>query len=61
MLGITDDLKACFPNDYKKVKLVMDRGYYSADKINGLYKQHYKLKAGRFVHSHGCNATIRQA
>ena len=31
---------------YKKVKLVMDRGYYSADNINGLYKQHYKFLVG---------------
>ena len=28
---------------YDKVKLVMDRGFYSAENINGLYKEHYKF------------------
>lgn len=28
---------------YEKVKLVMDRGYYSADNINTLYKKHLKF------------------
>ena len=52
---------------YKKVKLVMDRGYYSADNINGLYKQHYKYsgrspeKAGGSVYSDGCYTVIRKA
>lgn len=31
---------------YRKVKLVMDRGYYSVENINGLYKQHYKFLVG---------------
>lgn len=31
---------------YRKIKLVMDRGYYSADNINGLYRQHYKFLVG---------------
>ncbi len=29
-----------------KVKLVMDRGFYSADNINALYKHHYKFLIG---------------
>ena len=51
---------------YKKVKLVMDRGYYSADNTNGLYKQHYKYsgrsleKAGESVYSDGCYTVIRK-
>lgn len=28
---------------YEKIKLVMDRGYYSADNINALYKEHLKF------------------
>ena len=28
---------------YKKVKLVMDRGFYSAENINNLYKNHFKF------------------
>lgn len=31
---------------YEKVKLVMDRGYYSADNINALYKEHLKFLCG---------------
>lgn len=31
---------------YEKVKLVMDRGYYSSDNINGLYKAHLKFILG---------------
>lgn len=31
---------------YSKVKLVMDRGYYSADNINALYKAHVKFLCG---------------
>ena len=31
---------------YGKIKLCMDRGFYSADNINGLYKEHYKFIAG---------------
>jgi len=31
---------------YEKVKLVMDRGYYSADNINALYKNHLKFLCG---------------
>lgn len=31
---------------YEKIKLVMDRGFYSADNINGLYKEHYKFLVG---------------
>ncbi len=29
--------------DYKKIKLVMDRGFYSEDNINGLLKNHLKF------------------
>ena len=28
---------------YEKIKLVMDRGYYSVDNINALYKEHRKF------------------
>ena len=31
---------------YEKVKLVMDRGYYSVDNINALYKEHLKFLCG---------------
>ena len=31
---------------YEKIKLVMDRGYYSADNINALYKDHMKFLCG---------------
>lgn len=31
---------------YEKVKLVMDRGYYSTDNINALYKDHLKFLCG---------------
>ena len=31
---------------YEKVKLVMYRGFYSADNINGFYKEHYKFPVG---------------
>lgn len=31
---------------YEKIKLVMDRGYYSADNINALYKAHLKFLCG---------------
>lgn len=31
---------------YEKVKLVMDRGFYSVDNINALYKNHYKFLVG---------------
>ena len=31
---------------YEKIKLVMDRGYYSADNINSLYKDHMKFLCG---------------
>ena len=31
---------------YEKVKLVIDRGYYSKDNINALYKNHLKFLAG---------------
>ena len=31
---------------YGKIKIVMDRGFYSADNINALYKEHYKFVAG---------------
>ena len=31
---------------YEKIKLVMDRGYYSADNINALYKEHMKFLCG---------------
>lgn len=29
--------------DIKKIKLVMDRGFYSSENINALYKEHYKF------------------
>lgn len=31
---------------YSNIKLVMDRGFYSAKNINGLYKEHYKFVVG---------------
>lgn len=31
---------------YSKIKLVMDRGFYSTDNINALYKNHYKFIVG---------------
>lgn len=31
---------------YEKIKLVMDRGYYSADNVNALYKDHLKFLCG---------------
>ena len=31
---------------YEKIKLVMDRGYYSAENINALYKEHMKFLCG---------------
>lgn len=31
---------------YEKIKLVMDRGYYSAENINALYKEHLKFLCG---------------
>jgi len=31
---------------YEKIKLVMDRGYYSADNINALYREHLKFLCG---------------
>lgn len=31
---------------YKKIKLVMDRGFYSAENINGLYQNHIKFLIG---------------
>ena len=31
---------------YEKIKLVMDRGYYSADNINALFKKHLKFLCG---------------
>lgn len=31
---------------YEKIKLVMDRGYYSSDNINALYKAHLKFILG---------------
>lgn len=30
----------------KKIHLVMDRGFYSAENINGLYKEHHKFMIG---------------
>ena len=31
---------------YEKLKLVMDRGYYSADNINAMYREHLKFLCG---------------
>jgi transposase len=31
---------------YGKIKVVLDRGFYSADNINALFKNHYKFVAG---------------
>jgi transposase len=52
--------------EIKKLKLVMDRGFYSADNVNALYKGHYKFllaaKSGnKFVARALCKAkkTIR--
>lgn len=31
---------------YGKIKLCLDRGFYSTDNINGMYREHYKFIAG---------------
>lgn len=31
---------------YRKIKVVLDRGFYSAENINALFKNHYKFVAG---------------
>jgi transposase len=40
-----------------KLKLVMDRGFYSADNVNALYKGHYKF----LVASKSCNSFVSGA
>lgn len=45
---------------YEKIKLVMDRGFYSADNINGLYKDHYKFLIGTSTSLSFAKAFIRE-
>lgn len=45
---------------YRKIKLIMDRGYYSAENINGLYKQHYKFLVGANTTLSYAKAFIRE-
>ncbi len=40
---VTELVKELDVLGYSKVKLVMDRGFYSAENINALYKKHYKF------------------
>lgn len=41
--NLLEDLKFF---DFKKIHTVMDRGFYSADNINGMYKEHIKFLMG---------------
>ena len=45
---------------YEKVKLVMDRGFYSADNINALYKDHLKFLCGTSTALNFAKAYIRE-
>ena len=45
---------------YEKIKLVMDRGYYSADNINALYKEHLKFLCGTSTAVSFAKAFIRE-
>jgi hypothetical protein len=40
---VTELVKELDVLGYSKVKLVMDRGFYSAENINALYRKHYKF------------------
>ena len=43
---IRELLRELYVLGYEKIKLVIDRGYYSADNINALYKEHMKFLCG---------------
>ena len=45
---------------YEKMKLVMDRGFYSAANLNGLYKDHYKFLIGTSTALSFVKAFIRE-
>lgn len=45
---------------YEKIKLVMDRGYYSADNINALFKEHMKFLCGTSTALSFAKAYIRE-
>ena len=45
---------------YEKIKLVMDRGYYSADNINALYRDHMKFLCGTSTAVGFAKAFIRE-
>ena len=45
---------------YEKVRLVMDRGFYSADNINALYKDHLKFLCGTSTALNFAKAYIRE-
>ena len=45
---------------YEKIKLVMDRGYYSADNINALYREHLKFLCGTSTAVSFAKAFIRE-
>ena len=45
---------------YEKIKLVMDRGYYSTDNINALYKDHMKFLCGTATTLHYAKDFIRK-
>ena len=45
---------------YEKIKLVIDRGYYSKDNINALYKNHMKFPSGTSSSLSFAKAYIRE-
>ncbi len=45
---------------YEKVKLVMDRGYYSAENLNAIYKKHLKFLCGATTSLSFARAFIRE-
>ena len=45
---------------YEKIKLVMDRGFYSNDNINALYKEHLKFLCGTSTALSSAKAYIRE-
>lgn len=46
--------------NYEKIKLVMDRGFYSSDNINALYKEHLKFLCGATTTLSFAKAYIRE-
>jgi transposase len=46
VMTIENLLKGIDYLDFKKVKIVMDRGFYSAKNVNALYKGHHKFVIG---------------